>query len=77
MVYCTTKWYIETTKFSKQKHPRSADVSEYVFLPNEAETFYFIKRKSYNAKLVRKATLKTRGGSSGMDADGWRRIKQY
>ena len=41
-----------TIKLLKQKHLRSADVSEDVLLPNEALNIYFIKFKSYNAKPV-------------------------
>ena len=49
-----------TTKLLKQKHLRSADVSEDVLLPNEAGNVYFIKCKSYNAKPVWEADLKIR-----------------
>ena len=42
----------QTIKLLRQKHLRSANVSEDVLLPNEAGNVYFIKFKSYNAKPV-------------------------
>ena len=65
-----------TLNLLKQKHPEPAASTEEVLLPDKPETAHEIKYENINAESVRKAALKTRGGSgpSGMDADGWRRI---
>ena len=66
----------DTLKLLKQKHPKPAKACEDVLLPDEPESVHFVKFESIDGELVRKACMKTRGGSgpSGMDADGWRHI---
>ena len=61
-----------TLKLLKQKHPRSAPSTEEVLLPDQLESIHQIKYESIDPDAVRKAVLKTKGGSgpSGMDADG-------
>ena len=60
----------------KQKHPKSALSTEEVLLPDQPESIHQVKYENINADAVRKAVLKTSGGSepSGMDAAGWKRI---
>ena len=66
----------DTLKLLKQKHPKPAKACEDVLFPNEPESVHFVKFETIDGELVRKACMKTRGGSgpSGMDADGWRHI---
>ena len=66
----------DTLKILKQKHPKPAKAYEDVLLPDESESVHFVKFETIDGELVRKACMKTRGGSgpSGMDADGWRHI---
>ena len=60
----------------KQKHPEKTKATNDVLLPDIAEVIHPIKFESINAEDIRKAAIKTKGGagSSGMDADGRRRI---
>ena len=60
----------------KQKHPKSALSTEEVLLPDQPESIHQVKYENINADAVRKAVLKTKGGSGrwGMDAVGWKRI---
>ena len=61
-----------TLTLLKQKHPKSAPTTEEVLLPNQTKSIHRIKYENINADAVRKAALKTKGGSgpSLMDADG-------
>ena len=52
-----------TLKQLKQKHPKSAPTNEQVLLPDQPESIHQIKYKNINADAVRKAALKTTGGS--------------
>jgi len=63
----------ETLKLLKQKHLSPEEV---ILLPDTMEYVHPIKFEGIDEECIRKATIKTRGGSgpSGMDADGWRRI---
>ena len=65
-----------TLKLLKQKHPQSAPATEEVILPDQPESIHQVKYENINADAVRKAVLKTSGGSepSWMDAAGWKRI---
>ena len=65
-----------TLKLLKQKHPKSAPTTEEVLLPDQTESIHRIKYENINADAVRKAALKTKGGSgpSGMGANCWKRI---
>ena len=60
----------------KLKHPEANKADEMVLLPDLRIKVHPVKFESIDAELVRKAAIKTRGGSgpSGMDADGWRRM---
>ena len=66
----------KTINLLQQKHPSSAKASEEVLLPDEPELLHPIKFENINVEAVRKAVLKTKGGSgpSVMDADGWRKL---
>ena len=61
-----------TVKLLKQKHPKSAPATEEVLLPDQPESIHQIKFENINADPVRKAPLKTKGGSgaSVINADG-------
>ena len=65
-----------TLTLLKQKHPRSAPTTEEVLLPDQPESIHRIKYENISADAVRKAALKTKGGSgpSRMNADGWKRV---
>ena len=60
----------------KQKYPHGKDAHLEVLLPDIPEEIHPIKFHSIDAESVKKAILKTKGaaGSSGLDADGWKRI---
>ena len=66
----------DTLKLLKQKHPEPAKACQDVLLPDEPECAHFVKLETIDGELVRKACMKTKGGSgpSGMDGDGWRYI---
>ena len=63
-----------TLKLLKQKHPKSAPTTEEVLLLDQPESIHQIKYENVNADAVRKAALKTKGGSgpSGMGANCWK-----
>ena len=52
-----------TLTLLKQKHPRSAPTTEEVLLPDQPESIHRIKYENISADAVRKAALKTKGGS--------------
>ena len=60
----------------KQKYPHGKDAYPEVLLPDLPEEIHAIKFHSSDAESVKKAILKTKdaAGSSGLDADGWKRI---
>ena len=60
----------------KQKHPHGKDAHPEVLLPDIPEEIHPIKFHLIDAESVKKVILKTKGaaGSSGLDADGWKRI---
>ena len=60
----------------KEKHPESRDASIDILLTDISQRVHRIKFAGINDEIVRKAVIKTKGGSgpSAMDADGWRRI---
>jgi len=64
------------TEIILQKHPSPTKAEEVILLPDTTEYVHPIKFEGIDEECIRKATIKTRGGSgpSGMDADGWRRI---
>ena len=65
-----------TIKQLIQKHPKSKKADAEILLADIPERVHQVRFDGINAELVRKAALKTRGGSgpSGMDGDGWRHI---
>ena len=64
-----------TLKLLKQSHPKTAPSTEEVLVPDQPESIHHMKYENNNADAVCKAVLKTKGyGSSGMDADAWKRI---
>ena len=60
----------------RQKHPKASPATESVLLTDDIEKVHPIKFENITGESVRKAALKTKGGSgpSAMDAEGWRRI---
>ena len=66
----------KTLEQLKQKYPQRRDADPEIMLPDKPEEIHPIKFDSIDAENVRKAALKTRGGTgaSGLDADGWQRI---
>ena len=66
----------QTLNLLKQKHPKVSKASEEVLLPDIPEIVHQMKFENITEDTVRKAIMKTKGGSgpSGMDADGWRRL---
>ena len=67
---------IQTPNSLKEKHPESKDASTDILLTNISQRVHPIKFAGIDEEMVRKAAIKTKGGSgpSAMDADGWRRI---
>ena len=64
-----------TLKLLKQSHPKTAPSTEEVLVPDQPESIHHMKYENTNADAVCKAVIKTKGsGSSGMDADAWKRI---
>ena len=65
-----------TLKLLQQKHPSAATASNDVLLQDEPKFVHPINFENITGEAVRKAALKTKGGSgpSGMDADGWRKL---
>ena len=66
----------KTLELLRQKHPKASPVTEYVLLTYDIEKVHSIKFEKITDELVRKAALKTKGGSgpSAIDAEEWRRI---
>ena len=64
----------KTLELLRQEHPIASPASESVLLTNDIEKVYAIKFENITEELVRKAALKTIGGSgpSSMDAERWR-----
>ena len=60
----------------RMKHPDALPADPAIILPDEIPAVHPIRYESINTEEIRKAALKTKGGSgpSGMDAEGWRRI---
>ena len=60
----------------KEKHPKSKNANNDVLLTGIPQDFHPIMFGSNDEEMIRKAAIKTKGGSgpSAMDADGWRRI---
>lgn len=60
----------------RMKHPTAQKAGRDVLLPDEPSIVHQIRYKCIDAEAVRKAAIRTKGGSgpSGIDADGWRRI---
>ena len=61
----------KTLELLRQEHPIASPASESVLLTNDIEKVYAIKFENITEELVRKAALKTIGGSgpSSMDAE--------
>ena len=66
----------ETLNLLRLKHPDSKDAHESVMLSDVPGRIHPVKFEVIDAEMIRKAAMKTRGGSgpSGLDADGWKRI---
>ena len=66
----------ETINMLRLKHPDASHANEEALLPDVPENIHPIIFEKIDSEAVRKAALKTKGGSgpSGMDGDGWRRI---
>ena len=66
----------KTLELLRQKHPKASPATESVLLTDHTEKVHPIKFENITEESVRKAALKTKGGSgpSAMDAEGWRRI---
>ena len=60
----------------KQKHPKSQPACEETLINGDPPVIHPVVFEDINEELVRKAAIRTKGGSgpSGLDADGWRRI---
>ena len=60
----------------KQRYPQRRDAGPEIMLPDKVEEIHPIKFDSVNVENVRKAALKTRGGTgpSGLAVEGWKRI---
>ena len=66
----------ERLNLLRLKHPDPKEAHESVMLSDVPERIHPVKFEVIDAEMVRKATMKTRGGSgpSSLDADGWKRI---
>ena len=66
----------ETLNLLRLKHSAPKDAHEKVMLSDVPERIHPVKFEVIDAEMIRKAAMKTRGGSgpSGLDADGWKRI---
>ena len=55
------------------KHPQKSCASEDILINGPIEKVHPVRFESINEELIRRAAIKTNGGSgpSGMDADGW------
>ena len=67
---------IQTLNSLKEKHPESKVGSIDILLTDISQRVHPIKFAGIDEEMVRKAAIKTKGGSgpSTMDADAWRRI---
>ena len=67
---------IQTLNSLKEKHPESKDASIDILLTDISQRVHPIKFAGIDEEMIRKAAIKTKGGSgpSAMDSDGWRRI---
>ena len=66
----------ETLNKLKEKLPKSKNANNDVLLTGVPQDVYPIMFASIDEEMIRRAAIKTKGGSgpSAMDADGWRRI---
>ena len=66
----------KTLELLRQKHPKASPATEGVLLTDDIQKIHPIKFENLTEESVKKAALKTKGGSgpSAMDAEGWRRI---
>ena len=64
----------ETLNLLRLKHLDPKDGYESVMLSDVPERIHPVKFEVIDAEMIRKAAMKTRGGSdpSGLDADGWK-----
>ena len=60
----------------KQKHPQSKRACEETLINSGPPVIHLIIFDDINEELVRKAAIRTTGGSTppGLDADGWRKM---
>ena len=66
----------QTLQQLAQKHPESKAAPSDILLQGPVPKVHPIKFQPIDEEMIRKAAIKTKGGSgpSGMDAEGWRRI---
>ena len=66
----------EALNLLRLKHPDPKDAYESVMLSDVPERIHLVKFEVIDAEMIRKAAMKTRGGSgpTGLDTDGWKRI---
>ena len=66
----------ETFEVLLEKHPKVSEASSDILIQEEVQDVHPVIYDSIDSEMVRDAIEKTRGlaGSSGLDADGWRRI---
>ena len=66
----------EILNLLRLKHPDPKDAHESVMLSDVPKRIHPVKFEVIDAEMIRKAVMKTRGGSgpSGLDADSWKRI---
>ena len=59
-----------------EKHPKACEASNDILIKEEVQNVHPVIYDSIDSEMVGDAIKKTRGsaGSSGLDADGWRRI---
>ena len=65
-----------TLNLLNQKHPWQSETDKQFLFDDISQSIHKIKYEYIDAEVIRNTALRTRGGSgsSGMDADGWRRI---
>ena len=66
----------DTISKLRMKHPKAVNPDPVVLLPDDTPNVHPIRFECITAEEVRKAAIRTKGGSgpSGLDAYGWRRI---
>ena len=66
----------KTLSFLQQRHPALSELNEKVFLRGEEPSVHPVVFADIDENIVKEVALKTKGGSgtSGLDADGWRKI---